>query len=216
MDLRKIVVVCVGGIVWLLSQCAAAEIVHTVSEAGSNSGLIDLDRDGSFDLGILSTIRFGEPGGTLYSLSLARPQWNKSPHAILSRNADGIIAQLTGGETIGPDVTEPWQWIELAADGAPISSRYSLPWTDSWSTQPIGLLGVRLQREQDVHFGWIRIDLSGNDDHLHYHAKVIDFAYESTPNTPIVAGAVPEPASWALAAAGLIAAAALYVTRRRA
>ena len=40
--------------------------------------------------------------------------------------------------------------------------------------------------------------MTGNEAQSHYHAAVIDWAYESTPNTLIVAGAVPEPATWVL------------------
>jgi hypothetical protein len=206
MRLRRFVAVCVLSIYGSLSHCALADIVYSVSESGANNPLIDLDRDGSSDLTIRSTIKFCQPGGTIYSLSLDVPQWNTSEHAGLSRAADGFLVRLTGGETIGPEITEPWKWTELDGNNGVISSRINLPWTDSWATQPIGLLGVRLQREQDLHYGWLRIDLSGNHDHLHYQAKVIDFAYESTPNTTIIAGAVPEPATWLL----IVAAAAIF------
>jgi hypothetical protein len=51
----------------------------------------------------------------------------------------------------------------------------------------------------NVRFGWARIDVTAANNGT---ATLFSYAYESTPNTAIAAGAVPEPSSLALLAAG--------------
>ena len=55
---------------------------------------------------------------------------------------------------------------------------------------------------------WARVDVTGDNSGT---ATLYDFAYESTPNTPISAGDVPEPSTLALLAIG---AGALALRRR--
>ena len=61
----------------------------------------------------------------------------------------------------------------------------------------------------NFNFGWARIDVSGANNGT---ATLLSYAYESTPNAPIVAGAVPEPSTLALLAAG---GGAMALQRRR-
>ncbi|MEQ9460889.1 MAG: PEP-CTERM sorting domain-containing protein [Phycisphaeraceae bacterium] len=68
-------------------------------------------------------------------------------------------------------------------------------------------LGYSFEIDGNTHYGWVQVDVSA--DLL--NATVTGYAYESTPDTGIVAGAIPEPTSLALLAAG---AGALGLRRR--
>ncbi len=61
----------------------------------------------------------------------------------------------------------------------------------------------------DVRYGWARVDVTEVNNGT---ATLYSFAYESDANMPITAGAVPEPTSLALLAAG---GGALALGRRR-
>lgn len=59
--------------------------------------------------------------------------------------------------------------------------------------------GLQLQINGNTHYGWIRLGaplpfLNGG--------WIYDFAYETRPGVPILAGAVPEPSTWALLIGG--------------
>jgi len=75
-----------------------------------------------------------------------------------------------------------------------------------------GYLGLSFDIEGETHYGWLRLshDLDApNGGYL--HLTVHDWAWETEPNTPIVAGAVPEPASVVLA---LLGAMSVWILRR--
>jgi hypothetical protein len=86
-------------------------------------------------------------------------------------------------------------------------------------------IGVRFRADDGLHYGWIRLarnywapydfnhpnwpDDPGSVFNYelpridHFSPGVIDWAYESTPNMPIVAGKVPVPGSMLLALLGM-------------
>jgi hypothetical protein len=91
---------------------------------------------------------------------------------------------------------------------------------------PVGLfydttafMGIHFQIGSDWHYGWVRIrgrtagpSDDGQQFYLNPPGSILDWAYETRPDTPIFAGAVPEPSTWALFAMAGIAVLAL---RRR-
>ena len=60
-------------------------------------------------------------------------------------------------------------------------------------------LGISFQIDGNTHYGWIQID-NPNDVP---GGTITGFAYESTPNTSIIAGAIPEPSSMILFIVGV-------------
>ncbi|QDU70467.1 PEP-CTERM sorting domain-containing protein [Mucisphaera calidilacus] len=59
-------------------------------------------------------------------------------------------------------------------------------------------IGYRFEIDGNTHYGWVQVDVTDNL----INAIITGYAYESTPDTGIVAGAIPEPTSLALLAAG--------------
>lgn len=58
--------------------------------------------------------------------------------------------------------------------------------------------GVEFGIGAETHYGWIRIF-----NFADFNAgNVLDWAYETRPNTPLLTGAVPEPSTWALLGTG--------------
>lgn len=91
-----------------------------------------------------------------------------------------------------------------------------LPSASALTTGTPAIVGFRFRNEgadlastadDTVHFGWARLSLVAGSP-----GTLIDYAFESTPLTPIAAGVVPEPATWLMMGLG---AAALVARRRR-
>ncbi len=92
----------------------------------------------------------------------------------------------------------------------------------SWPGSGTGFLGVQIQRDGDVHYGWIRLqleDLSSLKDGpegASDRVTVVDWAYQSVAGAPIEAGqTVPEPSTGTLTLLATGAAGALTWRRRR-
>lgn len=65
-----------------------------------------------------------------------------------------------------------------------------------------GFIGVRFTDGAGVHYGWVGLTVNGAD--TGYTITLHGIAYETTPDTAITAGAIPEPASLALLALGAV------------
>lgn len=65
-------------------------------------------------------------------------------------------------------------------------------------------MGIHFQIGSDWHYGWVRIRGGRWGDQLTLRppAWILDWAYETRPGVPILAGAVPEPSTLALLAGG--------------
>lgn len=61
---------------------------------------------------------------------------------------------------------------------------YSTRWTEPLASQPDSYLRIRFRAADGVHYGWIHFTLQGSP-------LLVDWAYETRPNTAIVAGAKP-------------------------
>ncbi|MFW6146621.1 MAG: PEP-CTERM sorting domain-containing protein [Planctomycetota bacterium] len=72
-----------------------------------------------------------------------------------------------------------------------------------------GYLGLRLNDGVNNYYGWLRVEVTGGARET---IKLCEWAYSTTPDEPVTAGVVPEPATLALLAVG---GAALLGRRRR-
>jgi hypothetical protein len=60
-------------------------------------------------------------------------------------------------------------------------------------------LGFQFQQNSETYYGWARVGCPIAELNVGW---IYDYAYELRPDTPISAGAVPEPSTWALLSAG--------------
>ncbi len=98
---------------------------------------------------------------------------------------------------------------DAAAGGARFAGRVSGPYFYNFLGTD-GFVGLQWDiGGGDIRYGWARVDVTADNNGT---ATLYSFAYESTANVPITAGAVPEPTSLALLAAG---GGALALSRRR-
>lgn len=106
---------------------------------------------------------------------------------------------LAGGDWIGPDrAFTVAQNVVIPADQTAllVGFRFVDEGALMWDSD-----------DDTLHYGWFRVQLPAIGA-----ATLVDYAYETTANTALIAGAVPEPASVALMCAGL---AGLLAWRRR-
>ena len=87
-----------------------------------------------------------------------------------------------------------------------------------WATPSpaTGYLGIRFTGVNGTEYGWIQLSVAGNTNPNARQITLIGAGYQTTPNTAIAAGAVPEPSTMATLGLAALGAAGLAVNRRRA
>jgi hypothetical protein len=113
---------------------------------------------------------------------------------------DGFAMPLTAGQAIGPDA-QGYYWMQgptgyaLTANGGFGSIGYFTGLESAY-------LGLQFQQNGQTYYGWVRLGapFTGLNGGWLY-----DYAYETLPDTPILAGAgVPEPSMLTLSLLGII------------
>jgi hypothetical protein len=125
----------------------------------------------------------------------------------------GYAARLPAGQSISSLTPVPYEWMEtINVFGQPIGATLLYSNTAGqlgfWGGQ-FGYLGVRIQKNGDWHYGWIRggVPLSIVPEGIFYEA-----ALNLNPNAGVFAGQVPEPSTAALI---FIFGAAFWLGRKR-
>jgi hypothetical protein len=116
---------------------------------------------------------------------------------VLCTNYDVLI--MPAGTLIGAVTSSNVEW--SASEGATLVSEFIAfgnPPVTSWygtlAARPeAGFLGVRLQVQNEWHYGWVQAQLQTNAASGDIGPIIVDWAYETRPNTFIVAGAKPVP-----------------------
>ncbi|MDX1420963.1 MAG: T9SS type A sorting domain-containing protein [Rubricoccaceae bacterium] len=148
--------------------------------------LLDLEPDGVPD------IRF-----TLYNYNLqplrgefrsfgARGQTTGNDVSFIVSSARAFASRFESGDEIGPTLTSG-QRFSAGARFAYYGPYYG---SDYPFNRQIGYAGFRFEAGGDTHYGWVRLGASAVVD----RARIFDYAYEATPDVPIIAGDMGTPA----------------------
>jgi len=170
----------------LVPQTAEASIIYsgvkdiTIDQYNSTIA-IDLDGSGTadflFEYTAAATSSELTVNGELAAIGYFACEWLGPFH--------GPPSLINAAEKIGPDRL----WLSARDDGL-LAGYYETWWGGRFGGKA-GYIGVKFGSEEDWHFGWI---LFGSN--LEASQGVISgWAYESIPEQPIAAGAVPEPAT---------------------
>jgi len=177
-------------LIYVTNPSTAQIIVYTdipdqVIDSSNTVFDLDINQDAIFDF----QMRFTPgPGGAPYSAF----ELYDGPAAIDNRCLvdDGIgdALNMSSGESIQPIVVSPKIWYDLTSGGLTLSMMAYLngaamfQWAGGATDK---YLGISFAIGANTHYGWIRVDVtSGTPEAL----TIKDFAYNTTPNAPIIAG----------------------------
>lgn len=152
---------------------------------------LDLDGDGAMDL--LFNQEFGCVGNCLSSATLGA----LTGEMLLS--GPDNVTPMAAGVIVGPGTASFGSGNLLALDqfsgNPPVYINEEGLWDDSLTA----FAGFRFTNASGVRYGWVRLFVEETSNNI----VVFDYAYEDTPDTAIVTGAVPEPGLWALLLLGV-------------
>jgi hypothetical protein len=200
----------VGMAAWASAGAEAAVIYQNGNSTPVNAPVTttqsyDVKFDGGSTDVNFGTNNFSSPGNYL--------KINLQPAPVASSavaDSGGFALALTSGATIGPA-----QNYSLA--NGKLYDGNTSPQTGIFLVGVPAYAGFQFTGSDNAtHFGWVQFDVTDGSASSPV-GNVIDYAYESTPNTAIAAGAVssPEPGSLSLLAMGAVGM-GLYRGRRRA
>jgi hypothetical protein len=209
-----------GAVIVAAAMPADAQIIYTPSNtpmaiATQNHGPVttqlDINNDGiaDFTFTMSSTAHFSSIGYTTRARFFLKVTGAQSANGAVKGHNGPTAAAIAKGQTIGPQ--------DQFASGAYLSFNKFLTSTGkgkqfgSWRSVEYAFIGLKFLINGQIHYGWARIKFP-----YAYgisYPSIYGYAYESQPNTPIVAGqtsgtaesAEPAPASLGMLAAGALA-----------
>ncbi len=201
----------------VFNQPARSEVVETDLPIATN-GPVDLNHDGITDVLIFG---FESVNG-----SAVDEVWNvigNSNTAVLVNSSSNWVQPLVQGNTVSLTPVPGSSWVS-ADSNAPIawSSSTSLL-THQSDVQGVSApgygnyMGVLFLINQETNFGWIEFATTvpqGLQFPGPAQFSIVAYAYETTPDTPIIIP-VPEPKVSQLLGIGLIATVGYFVQKRR-
>lgn len=185
------------------TQSADAAIVH--------SGIVNINVPSTTSgiyLNVVTGVSATTPAG---SVGWDLNPWSSSGLSVWTNNganpaaSDGTVINAAGGSSATLTDNLPAGFIidGTSTYGRTAGSEVSGP-TALLVNSSNNIVGFRFWNEagSSIHFGWVRFS-TGTTLGAQPRA-VVEYAYESTPNTGIAAGAIPTPGSLALLAVGAL------------
>jgi hypothetical protein len=178
-----------------LVQPAEGKVIFTPSNIAipQNSGLVqfDLNHDGIPDFGI-SNVHFGDtrgiraPIGSYAShITIVPAQASNEVGAVLSARGTECAVEVGKGRRIGPHKNFQPNSLPMysIAGSASNPGMPHCPWGDNDG----GFLGLKFVVSGQTYYGWAHISISNAN------YSITGYAYEDTPNQPILSGATSGP-----------------------
>jgi hypothetical protein len=183
--------------------------VYTVSGGGPFGQLpVDLNHDGAVDYNVVAT------GTSTWGFQL-QGVGNNLVWARPTGGADigAAVVPLSQGTQIGSGLPGGDQWTATEPTpygiNAPYFSAYSSIGGIGLFIDQTAYAGLQFRIGAEVYYGWVRVqEIPG----LAGGGIVYEYAFDTRPNTPIFAGAVPEPSTAALLA---VSGVTLWFLRKR-
>lgn len=124
--------------------------------------------------------------------------------------ANGYVANMNAGDTVGSSLSPIYQW---SGDKTTIGTLAILLGQQSSENgnfvgQTNGYIGFDMVIAGANYYGWMYVSAPNQDGlagDAGMYGTITQWAYESSPNTPITVGAVPEPSTLALMGIGALA-----------
>ena len=184
--------------------------IHLFGNNGQHD--LDVDHNGTTDFQLKVGGSFGFAAyGVDDNASLTLPE--EPP------DLGAYIVPVGAGNLIGPSLTPPFVWFEtysfepLPGLVVNVPPYFHACVTTGCGPDPFHNItaywGVRFDIDGNDHYGWVRVATPGG---IRNGGTILDWAYNSIPGQPILAGQVPEPSIWALLLGG---GALLFLSVRR-
>ena len=112
-------------------------------------------------------------------------------------NLVGAVGAFGFGYAISLNPVAPRQWIQGAGD-ADLLGRYGPVFAYEWQgVKSDSYMGVQFYIGSEIHYGWVHLWVFRNGGYIK------EWAYDTVAGQGILAGAVPEPSTWAFLLLGL-------------
>jgi hypothetical protein len=183
-----------GVSLFVLAQPAEAKVVFTPSNITITDGTgliqLDLNHDGIPDFAFSASFRIGADGPPLglynASLLVLPDQTGNGIGEITSSKGFQCAAKLPGKVVVGPGKHFAASKLVMFQVAGDYTNQFSAhcPWLNRVG----GFVGLKFMINGETHYGWARIAEFGTK-----FAAIRGYAYETTPDQPILTGATTSP-----------------------
>src|SRR5579862_6688722 len=182
--------VAAGGGLIVIVQPAAGEIIYTASNtpmaqgfAGGAITQFDINNDGTPDFAF-SNFSYLTHGLGAVDLKIS-PDLTGNAVIGVQGQQRALASALAGGVEVGPNAN--FQSKSLYMAGVFFGSTNTLR-SGSWLFVETAYLGLKFMVNGETHYGWARIKFVSPVGFNFLSGSIAGYAYETTPNQPILAG----------------------------